>query len=281
MRKFIILIKRIIHKLSEDNISSYSAQSCFYIILSIVPFLLLLMSLLKYLPIIPDNIITVMGSIIPMQIMPVITDIVNDVYNNSSITLVSLSTLIAVWSAGKGFTSIIKGLNTIYGTSRGNNWFISRILSTVYTVIFIISIIASLILLVFGQKIVNLIKIGFPTIGAVLSLIINNSNLLFPTALTLIFLIMYKFIPNRKTTILNELPGAILASAGWVLYSFFYSLYVNNSPNFSNMYGSLATLVFALIWLYFCMTIIFWGAEVNSFIGEWRSKNIRSRKEKE
>ncbi len=224
MRKFIILIKRIIHKLSEDNISSYSAQSCFYIILSIVPFLLLLMSLLKYLPIIPDNIITVMGSIIPMQIMPVITDIVNDVYNNSSITLVSLSTLIAVWSAGKGFTSIIKGLNTIYGTSRGNNWFISRILSTVYTVIFIISIIASLILLVFGQKIVNLIKIGFPTIGAVLSLIINNSNLLFPTALTLIFLIMYKFIPNRKTTILNELPGAILASAGWYILFFIHCM---------------------------------------------------------
>jgi len=279
MKRFILLIKRIVNKLSKDNIGSYSAQSCFYITLSLVPFLLLLMSLMKYLPISPDNIITIMQSVIPKQIMPVISDIIYDIYNNSSIAIISLTTLIAIWSAGRGFTSIMKGLNTIYGTSRGSNWFISRILSSLYTVIFLFSIIASLILLVFGEKIVSIITLFLPALGRILSLIINNSNLLFPTALALIFLIMYKFIPNRKTTILNELPGAVLASAGWILYSFFYSLYVNYSSNFSTMYGSLATLVFAMIWLYFCMNIIFWGAEINSFIAEWRSKNSRSRKE--
>lgn len=78
-----------------------------------------------------------------------------------------------------------------------------------------------------------------------------------------LFLIMYIFIPDRKTNLIAELPGAVTASVGWILFSTFYSIYTNFSPRFSSMYGTLSTLVFALVWLYFCMIIIFLGAELN------------------
>lgn len=91
----------------------------------------------------------------------------------------------------------------------------------------------------------------------------TTGSLLFPCVLMVIFLCMYKYVPNRKTTFFNELPGAVFAATGWFLFSYFYSVYVNHSPNFSLMYGSLSTLVFALMWMYFCMIIVFLGAELN------------------
>ena len=125
-------------------------------------------------------------------------------------------------------------------------------------------------LFVFGKHLIVIINLFMPKLGTLLQSVLNNKALLFPGILMVIFLVMYVFIPDRKTHIMSELPGAITASVGWILFSFFYSLYANYSPNFSTMYGTLSTLVFALIWLYFCMIIVFFGAELNIILTTYK-----------
>lgn len=276
INKFIIIIKQIAGRLSSDSITNYAAQSCFYMILSFFPFLVLLMSLIHYLPVTPETIIEILRAVAPPQIEPMLESIINDVYNNSSIAVISMTTIVILWSAGKGFLSIIQCLNTIYDAHSHRNWFVSRMMSTFYTIIFLFSIAASLILLVFGNKLVSFIGLFLPRIANVLEAIIHNKSLLFPCALMLLFMFMYKYLPNRRSTLLNELPGAVFSSVGWFLFSYFYSIYVNNSPNFSLMYGSLSTLIFALIWMYSCLIILFLGAELNMFILKKRSGDYSS-----
>lgn len=276
VNKIIITVKQISKRLSRHSITNYAAQSCFYMILSFFPFLVLLMSLIHYLPVTPETIIEILKAVAPPQIEPMLESIINDVYNNSSIAVISMTTIVILWSAGKGFLSIIQCLNTIYDAHRHRNWFVSRMMSTFYTIIFLFSIAASLILLVFGNKLVSFIGLFLPGIAKVLEAIIHNKSLLFPCALMLLFMFMYKYLPNRKSTLLNELPGAVFSSVGWFLFSYFYSIYVNNSPNFSLMYGSLSTLIFALIWMYSCLVILFLGAELNMFILKKRSGDYSS-----
>ena len=276
VNKIIITVKQISKRLSRHSITNYAAQSCFYMILSFFPFLVLLMSLIHYLPVTPETIIEILKAVAPPQIEPMLESIINDVYNNSSIAVISMTTIVILWSAGKGFLSIIQCLNTIYDAHRHRNWFVSRMMSTFYTIIFLFSIAASLILLVFGNKLVSFIGLFLPGIANVLEAIIHNKSLLFPCALILLFMFMYKYLPNRKSTLLNELPGAAFSSVGWFLFSYFYSIYVNNSPNFSLMYGSLSTLIFALIWMYSCLVILFLGAELNMFILKKRSGDYSS-----
>ena len=276
INKFIIIIKQIAGRLSSDSITNYAAQSCFYMILSFFPFLVLLMSLIHYLPVTPETIIEILRAVAPPQIEPMLESIINDVYNNSSIAVISMTTIVILWSAGKGFLSIIQCLNTICDAHSHRNWFVSRMMSTFYTIIFLFSIAASLILLVFGNKLVSFIGLFLPRIANVLEAIIHNKSLLFPCALMLLFMFMYKYLPNRRSTLLNELPGAVFSSVGWFLFSYFYSIYVNNSPNFSLMYGSLSTLIFALIWMYSCLIILFLGAELNMFILKKRSGDYSS-----
>ena len=133
---------------------------------------------------------------------------------------------------------------------------------------FIITIIATLLLMVFGNTLFNYSINIIPNVGNWLKAILSNRILLFPSILTLLFTLMYIFIPYRKTSFLAQIPGAFIAAIGWYGFSFLYSLYVDNSPNFSYMYGSLTTFIFALIWMYACMNILFIGAEINSLISK-------------
>jgi membrane protein len=74
---------------------------------------------------------------------------------------------------------------------------------------------------------------------------------------------MYIFIPNRKTKLYKEFPGALVSAAGWMGFSYLYSFYIDNMGNYSNMYGSLTAIVLFMLWFYFCMYILFIGGEVN------------------
>ena len=72
-------------------------------------------------------------------------------------------------------------------------------------------------------------------------------------------------LPNRKATFKSQVPGAVLIAAGWSLFSYFFSLYFELFPGFSNMYGSLTALIMVMLWLYICMNLLLYGAEINSY----------------
>lgn len=264
--RLLFALKEIINKLSKDNIAGYAAQSCFYIILSFFPFIMLMLTLIRFLPIELHDLIDIFNQLAPPQIHSLLQGIVSDLYNGSSITLTSVTAVTTLWAAGKGVMSLMKGFNSIYNIEESRNFFVQRILASIYTLIFIVTLACTLVVLVFGSQLINLTASSFPNISKILQAIMDKRTILFACLLMLVFMMLYKFIPNRKTTFVREIPGAALATLGWYIFSHFYSVYVNHSTNFSIMYGSLATFIFALIWLYACMIIIFFGAEFNTFI---------------
>ena len=114
--RIIFMIQEIARKLTKDNLTGYAAQSCFYIILSIFPCLLLLMSLFKFLPLTEDALLLMLKGVIPVQLEPFLVSIIEDLYDNSSAALTSITTVATIWAAGKGFLAIMQELNIIYDT---------------------------------------------------------------------------------------------------------------------------------------------------------------------
>jgi len=265
--RILFALKEISNKLSKDNITGYAAQSCFYITLSFFPFIMLLLTLIRFLPVKYDTIISILNEISPPQLHSFLDGIVKELFEKSSLTLTSVTAVATIWASGKGIMSLMQGLNSIYGIKETRNFLVQRLIATFYTLIFLIIIVFSLVVLVFGNQLLRFITIKLPNIAFITYAFMNQKYLIFPSVLMLFFLCLYIFVPNRrKTSIFNEFPGALIAAVGWFLFSYFYSLYVNNTPNFSYMYGSLTTFVFALVWLYCCMIILFFGAEINTFI---------------
>ena len=133
-----------------------------------------------------------------------------------------------------------------------------------------IAIIASLLLLVLGNQIQVMAGKYVPVVGRIIGKIIGARTALMFGGLFLVFLILYKMLPNRKATLKSQVPGAVLIAAGWSLFSYFFSIYFDMFPGFSNMYGSLTALIMVMLWLYICLSILFYGAYLNQLLaGVW------------
>ena len=95
-----------------------------------------------------------------------------------------------------------------------------------------------------------------------MSLLIGIRVIVVMGLLIIFFALIFKMLPNRKASFKSQLPGAVLSAVSWYVFSFALSIYVEYFNGFST-YGSLATIVLVMLWLYFCMYILLLCAETN------------------
>ena len=267
IKKAVKFIQGFAVNLSEKHMSAYAAQAAYFIILSFIPFMLLLMTSIKYTPLTREEVINVVMQVFPENFEGFIRGIVGEVYAKS-LGVVPISALIALWSAGKGIQALTNGFNTIYQVQETRNFIVTRIRSVIYTLIFVIAIVLTLILQVFGNSLQRELSNRFPFLDRLVTTIISMRLLISLGLLSLVFLMLYKFIPNRKATFRSQLPGAVLSAVCWSTFSFFFSIYLDFFNNAANMYGSMTTIVLILLWMYFCMIFVMIGALVNYYFEE-------------
>lgn len=268
MRDIVSKIRKITKKIAGDHVSAYAAQSAFFMMLSLVPILLLLMTLVRYTPVTQANIIEVAYEIFPKTVSSTIISIINEVYNQTG-TAISVSILVAIWSAGKGVMAMSNGLNAIRGTQETRNYFVVRIRAGIYILLFLLAIILSLVLLGFGNSISLLINQHAPVLQYIFDFIIEIRTVVMILVLALFSTCIYQFLPNKRGKLKNQLPGAIFTAFGWTFASFLFSVYLDIFKGFSNMYGSLTTIVIIMLWLYFCMYVMLLGGEINDMLEEF------------
>ena len=97
------------------------------------------------------------------------------------------------------------------------------------------------------------------------------SVLLSLVLLTALFTGIFLALPNRRQRLVQVLPGAAGAAGAWVVYSEIYSWYVNHIAKASALYGSLSVLLLMLLWLYACISILFYGALLNHALFDWKT----------
>ena len=258
------LLLGFMERINSDRVGAYAAQAAYFLIMSFIPFLLFLTTMIRYTPLTYNMVSDTIRAFVPHNIQNFVLTIVSEVYGRSA-AVVPISAIMALWSAGKAMQSLTNGLNTIYHVKETRNWLVNRLYAVVYTFLFGVAIIASLLLLVLGNQIQTIASKYIPVLGRMIARIIGARTALMFAGLFLIFLILYKMLPNRKATLKSQAPGAILIAAGWSLFSYFFSLYFELFPGFSNMYGSLTALIMVMLWLYICMNLLLYGAEINSY----------------
>lgn len=280
MKHYQYIIKWFVKKFSENTLSVHSAHVVFFIIVSFFPFVMFFFTLLKYTPLSEDNIIKMLESIVPASFNKVLTSWINEAYKQSSGTIISITVITTLWSGSKGFMGITYGLDKIYGAKNRRNWFLNRLSSLAYTIAFAIILLISLIVLVYGNKILlaidSFLSIETPLFIGIFSL----RSILGFTIFFLFFLLLYAFIPDRKTKMKQQIPGALFTSVLWILFSYIFSIYVDYFTNFSSVYGSLTYIVLIMLWLYICMDILFIGALINRFLADGNVLISRKAKKK-
>jgi membrane protein len=121
----------------------------------------------------------------------------------------------------------------------------------------------TMILIVLGNNIFAMLLRLIPQLSTFYGLFKYGKYVVMPILLILFFQLVYMNVPNRKSKIRYELPGAMFSTVVWLAYSWAFSFYISNYANYSVTYGSLATIVIFILWLYVTMNIVFIGAEIN------------------
>jgi membrane protein len=83
---------------------------------------------------------------------------------------------------------------------------------------------------------------------------------------TLVFTLMFMALPDRPNRFWESLPGGLLASTGWLIFSDLYSIYVENFSGYANVYGSVYAVALSMLWLYCCLSILFYGGVLNRYL---------------
>ena len=262
---------------ARDRVDSSAAHGAFFLLISFLPFVAFLLTLMQRihfsdgvslieaaLGALPDSVAAYLESLLPSAL--------------ESTGVLPVAVITAVWSSSMGMVAVIKGLDQIYGAKEPRGYVRLRAMAVLCVVVFAAALIVAAALVVLGSTLYRFLLEKSPPLFA--AILLRFKSLAGFVLLFLFFALMYTFLPRRRVRLWYNLAGAAFTAGGWVLFSYLFSLFVKNFSDFS-IYGGLATLVMLMFWLFFCMYILFLGAEVAMWLeqsGIWEDLRLPHRK---
>ena len=261
-------VRRILAWLRPMGVPLHAAYTSFFLILSIFPILVVLFCLLGYTSLGMEEVMELAAGVLPDALEPLVGHIIKGAYENSSAPVLSLSIFTALWSAGRGMRGLLLGLNSVYGLKESRGYFVTRGIGTVYTLLFLVVLVLTLVLHVFGNFVLDYLRMTTNPFWMFVMDVIDLRFVLLMLLQTALFTAMYAALPNRRNKLRESWPGALLTAFGWLTFSDLFSIYVEHFQNYANIYGSVYAAALAMLWLYFCVCIIFYGGTLNRYLME-------------
>lgn len=251
----------------QMHIPLHAAYAAYFIVLAVFPALVLILSVLRYTGMEVRGLVELLDDILPSTMAEGAEELIYSTYRNSSGAMVGVSAVTALWSASRGVYGLLTGLNAVYGVSENRGYIYTRSISVVYTFVFILILLLTLVLHVFGNSIINLMRQVNNPVVIFFTDLIDLRFFLLLFLQSLVFTLMFMVLPNkRRSRFMESLPGGVLSSLGWLVFSDIYSIYVENFSKYSTIYGSVYGIAITMLWLYCCMSILFYGGALNRYL---------------
>lgn len=268
--------------IGDNHTTACAAQSAFFVLLSIVPLASLLLAVATYLPFSQEDVLSVLMQVIPGDLYAYVKDILTDLYSRAGTTVISVSAVAMLWSVSNGIKALMDGFNSMYGIRQENGFIKSRIRALTYAVLSIIVFVAVLSVYI---TVSHYYKVSVRDVFAVeafgAQFLLSIRHLLGWVLFYFFILMLYVVLPggfdlpkdeeehsNLGMRVKSQMPGAAFASVAWLCITRVLGIYIRVFPNLSFMYGSLAGIVLAMLWLYFCMYFLFIGAVINHLLSK-------------
>jgi membrane protein len=270
-------------EIKEDNVFTGAAALSFYLLLSIFPATIFLLSLLPYLPIadLEQAIMDLLHQVLPEQAAGLfegtVTDITSQKQGGGFLTFGFLFTL---WSASSGLYAAMQQLNITYDVKEGRPFWKSRGIAILLTLLFFVLVIGAFALVVFGGVIQDRIGNVIGTSDLLLTVFATLRWVIIGFFLLLGFAVIYYYGPDVEQEFRFISPGSVVGAVLLVLASLGFRYYVSNFGNYGATYGSLGAVIILLMWLYMAGVVILIGSEINAVIEHYHPEG-KSKGEKQ
>ena len=263
-----IIGKTVAHarRIQKMGIPTHAANAGYFIVVSIFPALVLVLSILRYTDLDADDLLRFLEGMIPQALMGTAEKLIISTYAQTSRAVVSVSAVGALWSASRGVYGVLMGLNAIYGVQEDRGYWYTRGISVAYTFGFLTLLLLTLILNIFGEALLSQMAQSSAFLWRFLYRVFNLRFFLLLILQTGLFTAVFMVLPNRKNSFSDSFPGAVLASLGWLIFTKLFSVYVVHFRGYANIYGSVYVVALSMLWLYFCLLILFYGGALNRLL---------------
>lgn len=263
MKKLYEKGKAFLLRIGAYEVSLYAANASFYMILALFPSVMLLVCLLPYVGYSQTDLLNLFTDLVPSVLYPLLERLIGDVSTNSTSALLSVTALVAVWSASSGVYCIQLGLNAIYDVRESRSYLHRRLSCMLYMVLLLLALLLTLVLHGFGREIAAFCEGKSIPILRWTAKLLRFRSLIVLVLLTALFTAFYCILPNLRVRIGAALPGAFLAALGWLVFTNGFSYYIRAFSSYSALYGSLSIIAVGMLWLYICISILFYGCVLN------------------
>ena len=262
-------IKYILDKSYRDNIPALAGQSAFFLLLSAIPLILFVFSMLSLLT--GKDLKAEDFAAIPVQGMvpyydKLINYIVDSVRKATSGTAI-ITAIVMLWSAGKGMYCITDGILRVYRIPNNKFWLLRRIYAMGYTIVMLLILFAGLVAVlanIFLASSINQLIGGGEQIHWLTHVLLQLLFTLLQTVLMAwaLKLFLRNKVERSYTTMRALIPGMLITVIAWKVLTFGVVYYLRHFA-VSSVYGSLAGVFMVMIWVYFLTYLLLYGIQIN------------------
>jgi membrane protein len=215
-----------------------------------------------------------LSSFLPQSTYILTLQVLESAQTNKNLFISIGGVVACLWPFSIAVQSLIVSINKIYNSEKRHP--LRRLgLSIILTAAFVLLIILSTVLLLFGRYLGEILSryLGSPsTFIQLWDFLRYQFSILI---VLIIFMMLYKTAPDHKLKLREVFPGAAFATIFWLLLSFAFSVFMNRFFLFANIYGGIIGIILLIIWLFWAMHIILIGAVINAVNSSWSIRNVR------
>lgn len=254
---------RFVRRVKRLEVSIYAAYAAYFWILAIFPAVMLIISVLQYTPITPDDLRELLEKLVPASLHTLTDYMIDELFALESPAVLSISAVTALWMTAKGILSLVRGLNRIYVVRESRSFLGLRLRCVLFALLGVAATVLILGMRLISEELFLTLLTGRPALARALQRLSPLRYTLTVSVLTLLFSVTYAVFPNRQVRFADSLPGGFVSAVLWVLFSQLFSVYVERFGNYSLYYGSLSVIAMALLWLYVVIFLFFCGGMLN------------------
>ena len=260
----------------QTNARLFASSVAFFVFLAIFPTVLLVFSIIPFTPLTEAGVLHFLEKVLPEALDSLTVNIIRQLYGNSP-TILSITTFILLWSSAKGIQGIKSGLNVINGSAELSNFILLRLRAVVYSLILAVGMVVMVSAVVFINYIYDLLGAYFGFHFGWLEAIFNFRFLVQWVFYAFILTFVYAWVPDKKTRPRKQWKGALFTGTTWTLFNWAFNFYLQRYSTF-NLYGSMATVIIMLIWVYTLAVLFMFGGIINVYFNNKAQEKLKGLK---
>lgn len=251
-------------QMQDPYYQGFAAQVSFYLVLSIVPIIILIVQILGLFNISMGTALSLLYEYTGHQV----SSLMRGLFQFSSLGFGNIVYIvIALWAGSRASFALTRIANYTLteGSSTGRNYFIERVRAIGTLLLTVVTVVTSIVILAYGKLILTSI---FSLLNQDPSRYVDSIWLWmrWPLGFILYFCMIgfnFYMLPTKKRPFRYVIPGTVLAAVGLLIVTAFYSVYTSSLANYDIVYGALSSMVALLIWFFFLAWVLLLGVLCN------------------